>query len=107
MTQTIRRSDQDLQTNVTDELSYNPSVDAAHVGVAAHDGVVTLSGDVGSLPERHAANRAAMRISGVKAVNDDIRARISHVEDMIGVLHDVRRFLDAVTSFMTTIGAFA
>jgi len=43
----------------------------------------------------------------LKAGNDDIRARIGRVEDMIGVLHDVRRFLDAVTSFMTTIGAFA
>jgi osmotically-inducible protein OsmY len=75
MTQTIRRSDQELKTNVADELSYNPSVDAARVGVAAHDGVVTLSGDVGSLPERHAAHRAAMRISGVKAVTDDMVVR--------------------------------
>ncbi|MGE5830724.1 MAG: BON domain-containing protein, partial [Micromonosporaceae bacterium] len=44
MTQTIHRSDHELQTNVTDELSYNPSIDAAHVDVSAKDGVVTLSG---------------------------------------------------------------
>jgi osmotically-inducible protein OsmY len=75
MTQTIRRSDQEVQNNVTDELSYNPRVDAAHVGVVAHGGVVTLSGDVGSLPERHAATRAAMRITGVKAVTDDMVVR--------------------------------
>jgi len=75
MTQTIRQSDQDLQANVTEELTFTPSINAAHVGVAATDGVVTLSGEVGSLPERHAANRAAMRISGVRAVTDDIAVR--------------------------------
>ena len=42
----------------------------------------------------------------LKAVNDEIRENISHVEDMVTVLHDVSRFLNAVTSFMTTIGAF-
>jgi osmotically-inducible protein OsmY len=70
MTQTIRRSDKELQTNVTDELLYNPSIDAAHLGVTANDGVVTLSGNVGSLPERHAAKRTATRVWGVKAVTD-------------------------------------
>jgi osmotically-inducible protein OsmY len=75
MTQTIRRNDKDLQTTVTDELSYNPSVDPAHLVVLANDGVVTLSGDVDSLPQRHAAKRAALRVWGVKAVADDIVVR--------------------------------
>jgi len=42
----------------------------------------------------------------LKAVNDQIRDRITRVEDMVEVLDNVTRFLDAVTSFMTTIGAF-
>jgi osmotically-inducible protein OsmY len=75
MTQTIRRSDKELQTNVTDELRYNPSVDATHLVVSADEGLVTLSGDVASLPERHAAKRAAMRLWGVKAVAVDIMVR--------------------------------
>jgi osmotically-inducible protein OsmY len=75
MTQTIRRSDKELQTNVTDELSYNPSIDATHLGVSADAGVVTLSGEVGSLPERHAAKRAAMRVWGVKRVADNMVVR--------------------------------
>ena len=75
MTQTIRRSDKELQTNVTDELSYNPSIDATHLVVLANEGVVTLSGDMGSLPERHAAKRAAMRVWGVRAVADDMVVR--------------------------------
>jgi osmotically-inducible protein OsmY len=75
VTQTIRRSDKELQTNVTEELSYNPSIDATHLVVLANDGVVTLSGDMGSLPERHAARRAAMRVWGVTAVTDDMAVR--------------------------------
>lgn len=75
MTQTIRRNDKELQTNVAEELLYDPSIDAAHLGVSANDGAVTLSGEVGSLPERHAAKRAAMRIWGVTAVADDMAVR--------------------------------
>ena len=75
MTQTIRRSDKELQSNVTDELTYNPSFDATHLVVLANEGVVTLSGDMGSLPERHAAKRAAMRVRGVSAVADDMSVR--------------------------------
>ncbi len=75
MTQTIRRSDKELQTTVTEELSYNPSIDAAHLVVLANDGVVTLSGDVASLPEQHAAKRAVLRVWGVKAVADDMVVR--------------------------------
>jgi osmotically-inducible protein OsmY len=75
MTQTARRSDKELQTTVTEELSYNPSIDPAHLVVLANDGVVTLSGDVASLPEQHAAKRAALRVWGVKAVADDMVVR--------------------------------
>jgi osmotically-inducible protein OsmY len=75
VTQTIRRSDKELQTNVTNELLFNPSIDAAHLGVLVNDGVVTLSGDVGSLPERHAAKRSALRVSGIKAVADNMMVR--------------------------------
>jgi osmotically-inducible protein OsmY len=75
MTQTIHRNDKELQTSVTDELSYSPSIDAAHLVVLANDGVVTLSGEVASLPEWHAAKRAALRVSGVKALADDMVVR--------------------------------
>ena len=75
MTQTIRRNDKELQTSVTDELLYNPSIDAAHLVVLANDGVVTLSGEVASLPEWHAAKRAALRVSGVKALAEDMVVR--------------------------------
>jgi osmotically-inducible protein OsmY len=75
MTQTIRRNDKELQTTVIEELFFNPSVDAAHLVVLANDGVVILSGEVASLPERHAAKRAALRVWGVTSVTDDMVVR--------------------------------
>jgi osmotically-inducible protein OsmY len=75
MTQTIRRNDKELQTSVIDELSCNPGIDAAHLVVLANDGVVTLSGEVASLPEWHAAKRAALRVAGVKALAEDVVVR--------------------------------
>jgi osmotically-inducible protein OsmY len=75
MTQTIRRNDKDLQTAVIDELTFNPGIDAAHLVVLANSGVVTLSGEVASLPEWHAAKRAALRVAGVKALAEDMVVR--------------------------------
>ncbi len=75
MTQTIRRNDKDLQTAVIDELTFNPGIDAAHLVVLANSGVVTLSGEVASLPEWHAAKCAALRVAGVKALAEDMVVR--------------------------------
>jgi len=72
VTQTMRGTDKELQTTVTEELLYTPSIDATGVQVQARDGTVTLSGEVASLPERLAAERAAMRVRGVKAVQDKL-----------------------------------
>jgi len=68
-------SDKSLQQDVTDELEWEPSVNAAHIGVTAKDGVVTLSGDVSSYAEKWAAERAARRVYGVKAVAQEIKVR--------------------------------
>jgi len=68
-------SDKSLQQAVLDELEWEPSVNAAHIGVAAKDGVVTLSGDVNSYAEKWAAERAARRVYGVKAVAEELQVR--------------------------------
>ena len=74
VTQTMQRNDQDLQAKVSDELLYTPSIDTNLV-VTVNDGVVTLAGDVGSVPERLAAIHAAEQVWGVKVVTDDIVVR--------------------------------
>ncbi len=68
--------DTQLQQAVLAELSWEPSVTAAHIGVAANAGVVTLTGHVGSLAEKHAAEAAARRVKGVKAVAEEIEVRL-------------------------------
>ena len=62
-----------LQQAVRDELEWEPAVTAAHVGVTAKDGVVTLTGHVPTFWEKGAAEAAAARVKGVKAVVEEIK----------------------------------
>lgn len=42
----------------------------------------------------------------LQAVNLEIRGTIRRIDDMITVIRNVERFLDSVTSFLSTIHAF-
>jgi len=65
-----------LQHDVQEELEWEPSVDASQIGVAAiQPGVVTLTGAVATYVEKVSAERAAKRVSGVRAVANDIEVR--------------------------------
>lgn len=68
-------SDLTLRSNVLDELDYEPSVDAANIGVAANKGIVTLTGHVLSFAEKQAALAAVRRVIGVRAIADEIEVR--------------------------------
>jgi osmotically-inducible protein OsmY len=68
--------DSQLQQAVLDELSWEPSVNSAHIGVSVHDGVVTLNGHVQSYSEKSAAERATVRVKGVKAVAEEIEVKL-------------------------------
>ena len=68
--------DSQLQQAVLMELGWEPSVTAAHIGVTANAGVVTLTGHVESFAEKHAAEAAARRVRGVSAVAQDIEVRL-------------------------------
>lgn len=69
-------TDRDLQGNVQQALDWEPSVDAADIGVTVDTGVVTLRGDVKTYAEREAAERIALRVYGVKAVANDLEVRL-------------------------------
>src|SRR3954462_5229697 len=69
-------TDSELQLDVLNELKWEPSVDAAHIGVSVKDGVVTLSGHVSSYAEKYAAERAAKRVQGVRAVADELDVKL-------------------------------
>jgi osmotically-inducible protein OsmY len=69
--------DENLKKAVLEELKWEPSVDPAHIGVTAQDGVVTLSGHVLTFAEKHAAETAVRRVKGVKAVAEEIEVRLA------------------------------
>jgi osmotically-inducible protein OsmY len=69
-------NDPELQQKVLDELKWEPSVTAGHIGVRAKDGVVTLSGHVETFMQRSAAEQAARRVQGVRAVVEEIRVKL-------------------------------
>jgi osmotically-inducible protein OsmY len=57
-----------VQQDVIAELKWEPSINAAQIGVEVKDGIVTLAGHVSSYAEKWDAERAAQRVSGVKAL---------------------------------------
>jgi osmotically-inducible protein OsmY len=66
----------DLQQAVQAELKWDPMVTAANIGVTAKDGVVTLSGYVDTYAGKLAAEAAASRVNGVKAVAEEIKVHL-------------------------------
>jgi osmotically-inducible protein OsmY len=73
----MKRSTEDakLQKRVLDELEFEPSINAAHIGVAVEDGVVELSGHVASYAEKFDVERAVRRVKGVTAIAEEIEVR--------------------------------
>ena len=70
------KTDAELQLDVMNELKWEPTIKAAEIGVGVTDGVVTLSGYVDSFYKKGAAERAAMRVFGVKAVSEELKVRL-------------------------------
>lgn len=69
-------NDDTLQRAVLDEIKYEPILNRAEIGVAAKDGVVTLSGHVDSYIQKLTAEKAAKRVRGVKGLAEEIEVRI-------------------------------
>jgi osmotically-inducible protein OsmY len=68
--------DSELQQAVLAEFNWESSVTAAYIGVTANAGVVTLSGHVESYAGKLAAETAALRVKGVKALAEEIEVRL-------------------------------
>ena len=68
-------TDRELQEHVQRALDWEPSIDAADIGVSVENNVVTLRGDVKTYSEKATAERVALGVYGVKAVANDINVR--------------------------------
>lgn len=69
-------TDRELQQHIQSALDWEPSVQAADIGVSVENGVATLRGDVESFAEKEAAERVALHVYGVRAVANDLNVRI-------------------------------
>jgi osmotically-inducible protein OsmY len=70
------KSDQEIQSAVSDELAWDCRVDQETIGVHVRSGIVTLSGTVDAWSKRVAAEEAAHRVAGVLDVANDVRVTI-------------------------------
>lgn len=70
------RSDDEIRNAVLQELKWEPKITSTDIGVAVKDGVVTMTGFVSSYWEKDAAEKAAKRVYGVKAVANDLEVKL-------------------------------
>jgi hyperosmotically inducible protein len=70
------KTDAQLKQEVQDELEWDPAVKATDIGVEVSDRIVTLSGHPSSYAEKVAAEKAAHRVAGVKAVVVEMHVRL-------------------------------
>jgi osmotically-inducible protein OsmY len=97
-------TDKQIHQAVLRELEWEPQVHSTEIGVSVKDGIVTLTGYVDSYSKKYSAERAATRVSGVRAVVNDLevklpssskrtdedlaRAALRALEDQVNVAHD-------------------
>lgn len=73
----MMKTDAQIQKDVTEELEWEPAVDATAIGVMVSNGVVTLAGHVSSFAEKWDAERAALRVYGVKAIAVEMDVKLN------------------------------
>ncbi|WP_116519839.1 BON domain-containing protein [Achromobacter insuavis] len=75
-------SDEGLRERVLQALAFEPSIDDLHIGVAVENGVVTLSGHVGSYAQKLAAEYAVQHVKGVRGIAQEIQVRTAAAKQL-------------------------
>ncbi|MBS1604677.1 MAG: BON domain-containing protein [Bacteroidetes bacterium] len=73
------RDDVQIQQDVISQLKWEPILNAAEIGVSVKNGIVTLSGQVDTYTKKMAAERAARKVAGVRAVAEDLQVGVSPI----------------------------
>lgn len=71
------KNDAQIQKDVMEQLRWEPILNAAEIGVAVKNGIVTLSGQVDSYAKKLAAERAVKYVKHVRALAEDIQIGVS------------------------------
>jgi osmotically-inducible protein OsmY len=93
------KTDTQLQSDVIAELSWEPSINAEDIGVEVKDGIVTLAGHVSTYGEKIGAERATMRVSGVRALAVEMDVKLAGSDARNDV--DIARSVDNVLQWTT------
>jgi osmotically-inducible protein OsmY len=78
---TMERSDAEIERDVKEELQWDPDLDGTDIALSVKDGVVMLTGFTKSYADKYEAETAAKRVSGVRAVVNDIEVRLPSVDE--------------------------
>jgi osmotically-inducible protein OsmY len=70
------KSDSQIQRDILAELKWDPAVDETDVGIEVNDGIVTLTGTVDSYAKKLAAERAVLRVQGVRALAEEVEINV-------------------------------
>ncbi len=71
------KTDIDIQKDVTEQLRWEPFLNASQIGVSVKNGIVTLSGQVDTYSKKVLAEKTVKKVAGVKAIAEDIQVGIS------------------------------
>ena len=90
------KTDTDMQREVLDELAWEPSVKAQDIGISVKDGIVTLTGNVPTYVEKHAAESAAKRVAGVRGIAEELTVNLlgAHHRDDGDIAEAAKNALD-------------
>ena len=64
-----------LRQDIIDELEFEPSIDAADIGVAVENGVATITGHVPTYAQKATVEDVVRRVIGVKGIAQEIEVR--------------------------------
>lgn len=70
------KHDADLMKDVTDELAWDRHLEGTQISANVAGGIVTLSGHVDAYSKKLAAQRAALRVAGIRGVVADIEVGV-------------------------------
>jgi osmotically-inducible protein OsmY len=104
-TATLTEADLRVRDAVMRQLEWDPTVDASSVGVAAKNGTVTLSGVIDTYFGKLAAERAAKRVHGVRAVANGIEVRLRLERTDADIAQDATRVLQICRTIPETVQA--
>ncbi|MBC8978800.1 BON domain-containing protein [Pseudomonas tritici] len=93
------KTDKQLKNDILAELRWEPSVNAEQIGVEVKDGIVTLAGHVDSFVEKWAAEKAAKKVSGVRALAVEMDVKLPSLSQRNDA--DIARSADSALEWTT------